>query len=308
MNPVTGKKWVTTWMADTLIHVAKNAYEQIGAELGVNLIKEYELLTYHPTAESHSLFEARIEEDDRYLYEVNNEHPWDDLFHFPYDIGGVGPCYVVDVQLLLSKWREELINKKQLIEEEFTWADCEVAADSVLYKNIEARKLICCDGVAGEENPYFRMLPFQLNKGEAVIASISGLPATNIYKHGVMNMVPWKEGLFWIGSIFDREYTDDQPTNHFKKQVEETLARWLKVPYEIVDHMAALRPATGGQKPFVGLHPVHKSVGILNGMGSKGCSMAPTFANELTNHLLHGTSINPEASIDRFQRILSRNA
>ncbi len=58
--------------------------------------------------------------------------------------------------------------------------------------------------------------------------------------------------------------------------------------------------------PFVGLHPHQKNIGMLNGMGTKGCSLAPFFASQLTNHLLHGKEILPEADVKRFSKILAR--
>jgi hypothetical protein len=41
-------------------------------------------------------------------------------------------------------------------------------------------------------------------------------------------------------------------------------------------------------------------------MGTKGCSLAPYFAHELVEHLVHGKPINPLADVQRFKNILSR--
>jgi hypothetical protein len=41
-------------------------------------------------------------------------------------------------------------------------------------------------------------------------------------------------------------------------------------------------------------------------MGTKGTSLAPFFANQLTQHILFDTPITPEADIKRFTRILSK--
>ena len=84
------------------------------------------------------------------------------------------------------------------------------------------------------------------------------------------------------------------------------LNQWLQLPYDIVDHIASERPANRERKPFVGLHPIKKNIGIFNGMGTKGCSLAPYYAAELTNHLIHQTPINPLADVQRFKNILSR--
>jgi glycine/D-amino acid oxidase-like deaminating enzyme len=78
------------------------------------------------------------------------------------------------------------------------------------------------------------------------------------------------------------------------------------MPFETVEHLAAVRPANMERRPFVGLHPISSSVGILNGMGTKGCSLAPYFAKQLTDHLVDQTPILPLADVQRFSKILSR--
>jgi glycine/D-amino acid oxidase-like deaminating enzyme len=97
------------------------------------------------------------------------------------------------------------------------------------------------------------------------------------------------------------------PTAAWRKKIEEHLKHWLKIPFTIVDHLASERPANMERRPFVGLHPHHKSVGVFNGMGAKGCSLAPFFADQLTNHLVKNLPIYPEADVKRFERILLRN-
>jgi hypothetical protein len=57
----------------------------------------------------------------------------------------------------------------------------------------------------------------------------------------------------------------------------------------------------------VGFHPLHPQIGILNGMGAKGCSLAPYFANEITNFLTQKKPINSLADVQRFSKILQRN-
>jgi hypothetical protein len=54
------------------------------------------------------------------------------------------------------------------------------------------------------------------------------------------------------------------------------------------------------------LHPNHPSIGILNGMGTKGTSLAPFFANQFVQHLVHNLPIADEADVKRFSRILTK--
>ncbi|MGC4234732.1 MAG: hypothetical protein QM594_17260, partial [Niabella sp.] len=58
----------------------------------------------------------------------------------------------------------------------------------------------------------------------------------------------------------------------------------------------------------MGLHPVYKNVGILNGMGTKGCSLAPYFASQLAAHILYRAPIEKDADISRHSRILERTS
>jgi hypothetical protein len=43
-------------------------------------------------------------------------------------------------------------------------------------------------------------------------------------------------------------------------------------------------------------------------MGTKGCSLAPWFAHQFTESILHGTAIDPLVSVTRFEKILRKHA
>ncbi|HRH60391.1 MAG TPA: FAD-dependent oxidoreductase, partial [Chitinophagaceae bacterium] len=121
-----------------------------------------------------------------------------------------------------------------------------------------------------------------------------------------LTLVPWKENIWWVGSSYDNEFENDLPGEQFRNMAEAMLKNILKIPFTITEHFAAIRPAAMERRPFVGLHPVQSSVGILNGMGTKGCSLAPWFAKEFTEHIVHGAQINPLADVKRFKRMLSQ--
>ena len=84
------------------------------------------------------------------------------------------------------------------------------------------------------------------------------------------------------------------------------LKNWLKIPFTITEHFCSIRPATLERRPFVGFHPLHPNIGILNGMGTKGCSLAPFFARQLVDNICYNNPINREVDIKRFEKILSR--
>ncbi len=306
INPVTGRRIVKTWLIDELLPFAWNAYHELGKELNTLLIEPCNVLDFFATMQMKEAFISRAKEEPQLLKTSNETGKPEDYFRFNYGIGEIDPCYLTDIQNLLLLWRKQLQKNNNLLEEEFDWRDCKVQKEQVIYKDIIAEKIIFCEGTADAANPYFERLPFAFNKGEALLAEIPGLPQTNIYKQGI-NIVPWKEkNLFWIGSNYLWDYTDLQPSELFKKRTEEQLKYWLKLPFTIVDHLASERPANVERRPFVGLHPVYSSVGILNGMGTKGCSLAPYLANQFAQHLVNNLPIEPLADVKRFTRILSR--
>ncbi len=136
---------------------------------------------------------------------------------------------------------------------------------------------------------------------------IPDLPADRIYKKG-LSLVPLStKNQWWIGSAYEWDFEHPDPTPAFMEKTRQVLNHWLKIPFYIRDHVAGVRPATLERRPFVGWHPLNPAVGILNGMGTKGCSLAPYFARELVLQIRNNTPISAGADISRFARILQRS-
>jgi len=306
INPVTGKRLVNSWMIDELLPFAKSTYQSIGEEIGVSIIQQCDILDFHATHEMRSIFADRLKEDNKYLSEYVDDGKWDQYFRFNYGIGKIDAGMLLNIQAMLRGWRKSLQKANSLLEEKFEISYLLVRDSEVIYKEHTAGKILFCDGVAASDNPYFAMLPWAKDKGEALIASIPGLPHGDIYKQGSISLVPWHNGLFWIGAAHDWKFSDMLPSPAFRERVEEQLNYWVKLPYTIEEHIVAQRPANVDRKPFIGLHPLHPSVGIFNGMGGKGCSLAPYFAHHFTKHLVQGSALQPEVDINRYRKVLSR--
>lgn len=303
INPVTGRRIVRTWMIEEVMPFAVEAYKALEQELNVKLITKTNILDFHPTPQMQLAFEERLPQEIDYLKLADNPNQWLQYFNYPFGIGETNPCWLIDINTLLAEWRKELKQTNQLIE---TYFDIEqLTKNGQRETNNEKPIIIFCDGVTGFNNPFFKNLPYTKMKGEALIVSIPGLPRKNIYKQG-FNLVPWKEDLWWVGSSYEWNFETTEPTEIFKQKTIAQLNSFLKLPYTIVDHIAGERPANMERRPFVGLHPLHSNIGILNGMGTKGCSLAPYFAHELVEYLVSDKPINPLADVRRFSKVLSR--
>lgn len=307
INPVTGRRIVTTWMIDELLPFARNAYQEIGNLLDVTIVSETSVLEFHPTLQMQEAFDSRLAEGAEYLSEIKDHANWKKIFNYHFGAGIVTPALHLDLQTLLSSYRYHLQQENLLLEDVFEESYLQHSEDGIQYKDIHAPKILFCDGVTGIQHPYFNKLPFAFNKGEAIIAEIPDLPSEYIYKQG-LSLVPWnkEKQLFWIGSTYTWNYTDVLPTKEFVEKVKFQLDNWLKLPYTLLDHFAAERPANVERRPFVGLHPQFPNIGILNGMGTKGCSLAPYFAQQIVHHLENNTPIDPLADVGRFAKVLAR--
>jgi len=306
INPVTGRRLVTVWMVDEVLPFAWNAYQQIGHELNITAIAQKTIIDFFPNPFMRESFLQKIESGDQYVHTYPEQNHFNHLFNYELGCGEIRPVYTAYLETLLPAWRSHLTNKNILIEENFDIAELKVEEDKIHYNDITATKIIFCDGTSSFDNPFFKPLPFAPNKGEALVTHIPGLPGEHIYKKGLMIVPMADKDLFWIGASYIWDFDNADPTDAFRHSTEQALKQWLKIPFTIEEHRSGLRPATLERRPFVGFHPVHSTAGILNGMGTKGCSLAPFFAKQLTDNLVYQLPIAKDADVKRFSKILSR--
>jgi glycine/D-amino acid oxidase-like deaminating enzyme len=306
INPVTGRRFVYSWMIDELLPFALNTYGSIGTFLRERIVEKKDIIDFFPSAQMRDAFVTKMTENDTYLHTYPNQNQFNQYFHLEFGCGKISPACIVDLSTLLLRWRTHLMSQRSISETNFDIERLEVQGDSVVYDTITANKIVFCDGIASMNYQWFKSLPFSPSKGEALIIEAEELTNEHVFKKGMMLAPLFQPHLYWVGSSYQWEYEHEHPSQQFLQQTKAVLNSWLKVPYKIVDHKAALRPSTLERRPFVGFHPQHPSVGILNGMGTKGSSLAPFFAHQLVQNICFGSSITNEANVQRFSRILSK--
>ncbi len=305
INPVTGRRIVRTWMIEELLPHTLNFYSQMGNELGVQTISEKKIIDFFPSPQMKIAFDERLNEGETFLQKPTDENIFRENFNYDFGFGYVSPAYTVHLSTILPAWRKKLIAGNNLLAEEFDFPQLKISNDRIEYKSIIAKQIIFCDGVQSYQNPYFNKLPFAPNKGEMLIVEIPGLSNDYLYKKG-MTLAPLAtKDLFWLGSNYLWEFDNVNTSEAFYKQADAIIKSWLKIPYKIIDHKVSIRPATLERRPFVGFHLAFPSIGILNGMGTKGCSLAPYFAKQLVDKIQYEKPILPEADLSRFKKILS---
>ena len=306
INPVTGRRYAYTWMIDEVMPFACQTYVEMGNYLESKFISEKSIIDFFPSPQMRNAFIDRLTENDSYLNSFPDQNRFNQYFNYNFGCGEIRPAYIVNIQLLLASWKKKLFGLNAIQEEKFDMNELNISKNSISYKSIKAQKIIFCEGINGVDNPWFRLLPFAPNKGESMIIQCEGLTNEHIFKKGLILAPLPVQNSYWIGSNYQWEFENDQPSKEFYQYSNSLLNGWLKKPYEILSHRAAVRPATLERRPFIGFHPQNPNIGILNGMGTKGASLAPFFAYQLVQYLIYNFPIAMEADIHRFSRILSK--
>jgi len=201
--------------------------------------------------------------------------------------------------VLLAAVRAYFRARGRYTDQPFSCDSLTVRPDGVRWGEHTFRKVIFCEGPLGNQsNPYFSWLPYNPVKGQLLEIELDDYPIRNIVNQGIF-ILPYRENACRVGATYTWHDLDWQTTEDGKQFLEEKLKALLTVPYRIVNQWAGIRPATRDRRPLIGLHPEHPAVGIFNGLGAKGVSLAPYFADEFAAFLGGGKDLDPEVNISR---------
>ena len=125
------------------------------------------------------------------------------------------------------------------------------------------------------------------------------ISSEEIINRGIF-IIPIGVNRFRIGSTYDNNDLSWNTTESGRKKLEEQMSRLVKVPFRVLNHYAGVRPASADRRPILGEHPVHETICIFNGLGTKGVSLAPYYAGQLTNHLKGSSELEKEVNINRY--------
>lgn len=160
--------------------------------------------------------------------------------------------------------------------------------------------LICCEGPQLMHNPFFKWLPLKLLKGQLLEIEIDDFDPGLILTRGVF-LLPLGGNRFLCGSTYEKEFSHEGPDEAGLLEIENTLKGTLKLHWRVVDHRAGIRPATPDRRPFIGTHPNHHNLHIINGLGAKGVLHGPWAARLLGEKIMgSGQEIETESSLLRY--------
>src|SRR3981081_4564859 len=108
INPITGRRMVTTWMIDEFLPFARDSYKEIGKFLDNSFMEEVSVVDLFPNVQMLQAFQKRFEEDPVYLFPGEDPGKYSEWFRYDLGWGGIQSCLLVKVENLLDGWRARL--------------------------------------------------------------------------------------------------------------------------------------------------------------------------------------------------------
>lgn len=298
-NPITGRKMVKTWLADLLFPYLTSFYKELEEVCSAKFFIEIPVYRpfLSPEEQNEWMGKSISDEYAPYVKEIHRKS----IYPFSKDkFGGIElqQSGYLDIPVYLSAYRNYLKTTDALLEEKLDESDLVLAQGSLTYKGIKARRLIFCDGLNSMNHNAFKWLPFHPVKGE-ILHIKSNFALKNILNRGVF-VVPLEKDCFRVGSNYEKGDLTTAPTEKAQTEIERRLNELIDARYEVTSQVAGIRPTTRDRRPFLGMHPEHETIGMFNGLGTKGVSIAPYFSRHFMMFLEYGEDLLPEVNINRY--------
>lgn len=302
INPVTGRRIVKSWMIDELMQKAIQDYKNLEEILHVPIIRFSSITRLLKDVEEENIWASKaLEKSTSFLSsDLNSDSYLKEYKNFR-SAGKIEPALVIDIEKLLTEWKSFLIKNDIYINSKIQVEELKIQDDTIVYKDMQFRHVIFADGHAGISKNYFDFLKYENAKGEVLYIESDEYGLNEMVKSSI-NVIPLEKKEYWVGSNYEWDTTDDNPSEAGRIHILNKLNKSAKFQYTVKDHKAAIRACTKDRKPYIGIHPHYPQMVLFNGLGTKGMSLAPYFASHLMDHILSGTPLMHEIYLKRLQQ------
>ncbi len=299
-NPITGRKMVKTWKADALFSYFFDFYQELEDTLDTKFFHPIPIYRPFQSIEEQNEWMGKSASDEfsPYVKKCHTDAAFKDFIHDKYGGLELNRCGFVDIPKMLEGYKNHLTKIGSYIEGNFEEDRLEFDRNGVKYGDVQAKKVIYCNGGFVKDSKYFSWLPFRLVKGETLLIETKK-PLPMIFNRGVF-ILPKENNKAIVGATYDWKDESWEVTEKAKNDLVERLKKIFKVDYKIIGQKAGIRPATLDRRPFIGIHPERKNITVFSGLGTKGVSIAPFFAKEFVKHLENNTVLDNEVNISRY--------
>lgn len=299
VTPVTGRRFVKSWNFDRVFPQAQATYLELEKLSGKTVFQPLDILRLFKNeeeVESWARKSASAEMQKFIIREWKSVPPLPGIVHQGggLEIRGGG---WIDIPALLETLHFLMKGKAHHLPGPLDYPDLQFSPSGMRWRDRDFDRVIFCQGYR-PDNPWFDWLNWKPAQGEILTLRIPGLRLDRILNRGLF-VLPLGNGLFRCGSTYSWDYLKSEPSPAGLAQLQSELGQLINLPFEVVEHSAAVRPILKDTLPVIGMHPRHQALGIFNGLGSKGTLTAPFYARHFARHLAAGHPLDPEVDAAR---------
>ncbi len=299
-NPTVLKRFTVAWNASVFFPYAVKFYAELSEKLNLEIFTETPILRIFKSVEEQNNWS--VASDKRELQKflstefLKNTNTSVDA---PFGFGKVLGSAQIHTANLLSEYRNYLEHKDILLSENFHYDSIQQKENSVVYKNISAKKIIFAEGAKVIDNPFFPKQAIIANKGEYIIIKAPDLHLEELLK-GPVYIIPIGNHQYKVGATYSRDDYGTNPTETSKEEILSKLNTFINCSFEIIGQTAGVRPTTKDHRPLLGSLAENPNLVFFNGLGSRGFLMAPLLSEILLNFLEDKESLPQEMDIQRM--------
>ena len=300
-NPVILKRFSLPQDSKEHLDYMKPFYKAIEDRLSIKF--DFEVPVYRKFAsieEQNNWFEAADKPALQPFLSTQIVHKKFSGLPSPYGFGQVLHTGYVDTAILIKSYHVFLKEIDSLVQETFDYNSLILHEDYIEYKGIKAKHIIFAEGFGLHANPYFNYLPLDGTKGELLVIKAPDLQLDVAINAGIF-IFPIGNNLYKVGATYEWDNKEATPTEAGKAELVEKLNEVITCDYEIIKHLAGIRPTTKDRKSLIGTHHQHATVHLLNGLGTRGVMLGPAMAKLLYDSIENNISIKREINLNRFK-------
>ncbi len=302
VNPITGKRLVLSPRCEELLPYAKNVYRQLEQQFSVKIFESKQII--------------RLFRDEKELAKWENKSGQTHLKKYYGERcppGTYGPMindqrgsFIIQqggycrTSVLMQGFSRYFECEGILVKERFCYDDMKIMKEGVKWQGDVFSKVIFCEGFQAQHNPWFSGLPYNFAKGEILTLSSDDRNLPEAVISCGKWCIPLEGGTYTVGSTYTWDKFDCKTTEAAREEILRDIGVFIKVPFKVRNHSAGVRPIMKDRKPVMGIHPKYPSLGIFNGLASKGLLWGPFYSAQMMEYCVDGKCLEREVSINRF--------
>eukprot|EP01047_Picozoa_sp_COSAG01_P000010 COSAG01_NODE_1_length_100484_cov_170.446142_10_plen_341_part_00 len=291
VEPISGKRWTLAHEAARFIPFAKQAYLDLEQTLGTKFLNSYPTWRLICDDAQAGFVQKRLANPAFKPYLSDITHTLPDNISCSRGAIAVQQSFSIRTQVFLHAAKQHFLKQNNFLPLSFDAKKCNITPEGIVYQNgdikIKAKSLVFCQGHQLSQNPYFKQLDFRPSRGDVLTLHIPKL--TEDY-HLVFNkwLIPMGKQIFKYGASYDWPPFSDTLSEQNHDLLLKHLDQYLKRDVQVLEQNHGYRCHLAQATPIMQVHPEHKRLFVLGGLGSKGFMSAPFLSHQLyQQHLIH---------------------